>query len=62
VWSIRPKFLMRTDRSAATEHHLGGNYQVLTTIDAERATFLAVGCLVAEPGLLALGDEFRAQG
>lgn len=36
--------------------------QVLKTINAERATFLAVGCLVAEPGLLALGDEVRALG
>jgi uncharacterized protein len=36
--------------------------QVLKTINAERATFLAIGCLVAEPGLLALGDEVRAQG
>ena len=36
--------------------------QVLKTINGERATFLAVGCLVAEPGLLALGDEVRAQG
>ena len=36
--------------------------QVLKTINTERATFLAVGCLVAEPGLLALGDEVRAQG
>jgi len=36
--------------------------QVLKTINSERSTFLAVGCLVAEPGLLALGDEVRAQG
>ncbi len=30
--------------------------QVLKTINAERATFLAIGCLVAEPGTIALGD------
>ena len=36
--------------------------QVLKTINSERSTFLAVGCLVAEPGLLALGDEVRARG
>ncbi|MFK7919747.1 MAG: MOSC domain-containing protein [Ilumatobacter sp.] len=32
---------------------------VLKTINAERATFLAVGCLVESPGELALGDEVR---
>lgn len=32
---------------------------VLKTINAERATLLAVGCLVALPGAVALGDEIR---
>jgi uncharacterized protein YcbX len=36
--------------------------QVLKTINAERSTFLAVGCLVAEAGVIALGDEVRARG
>lgn len=30
---------------------------VLKTINAERATFLAVGCLVSVPGEIALGDD-----
>ncbi len=30
--------------------------QVLKTINAERATFLAIGCLVAQPGTIAVGD------
>lgn len=32
---------------------------VLKTINAERATFLAVGCLVTSPGSIALDDEIR---
>lgn len=32
---------------------------VLTTINAERATVLAVGCLVGTPGAIAVGDEVR---
>jgi uncharacterized protein YcbX len=36
--------------------------QVLKTINAERATFLAVGCLIAAPGTIAVGNEVRAQG
>ena len=32
---------------------------VLKTINAERATFLAVGCLVTATGTIALGDEVR---
>jgi uncharacterized protein YcbX len=36
--------------------------QILRTINAERATFLAVGCLVAEPGVIALGDPVNSRG
>ncbi len=36
--------------------------QVLKTINAERSTFLAIGCLVVQPGLIALGDEIRVRG
>lgn len=32
---------------------------VLKTINAERSTFLAIGCLVESPGEIALGDEVR---
>jgi hypothetical protein len=38
------------------------NLQVLKTINAERSTFLAIGCLVAEPGAIALGDEVKSRG
>ena len=38
----------------------GRDLDVLKTINAERATFLAVGCLVALPGGIALGDEVRS--
>ncbi len=40
---------------------LDRDLQVLKTITAERATFLAVGCVIAEPGVIALGDEVRVQ-
>ena len=33
--------------------------EALKTINAERATFLAIGCLVTAPGAIALGDEVR---
>ena len=39
---------------------LGRDLEVLTAINAERATFLAVGCLVAAPGAVAVGDEIGA--
>lgn len=35
--------------------------ECLKTINAERATFLAVGCLVTAPGVIALGDEIRSR-
>jgi len=38
---------------------LDRDLEALKTINAERATFLAVGCLVTEPGAVALGDEVR---
>jgi uncharacterized protein YcbX len=38
---------------------LGRDLDVLKAINAERATFLAVGCLVPAPGSIALGDEIR---
>jgi len=38
------------------------NLGVLTTINAERATFLAVGCLVVQPGSIALGDRVSRSG
>jgi uncharacterized protein YcbX len=38
---------------------LGRDLNVLKVINAERATFLAVGCLVTAPGSIALGDEVR---
>lgn len=34
--------------------------EILKTINAERATFLAIGCLVESPGEIALGDEVRS--
>lgn len=34
--------------------------ECLKTINAERATFLAIGCLVTAPGSIALGDEVHA--
>lgn len=33
--------------------------ELLKTINSERASFLAIGCLVAEPGLIAVGDAVR---
>ncbi|MEP1124049.1 MAG: MOSC N-terminal beta barrel domain-containing protein [Ilumatobacter sp.] len=39
--------------------HLGRDLDVLKTINAERATFLAVGGLVTEVGTIAVGDEVR---
>lgn len=36
---------------------LDRDLEVLKTINAERATFLAIGCLVLAPGQIALGDE-----
>jgi len=38
---------------------LDRDIDVLTTINAERARVLAVGCLVSSPGSIALGDEIR---
>lgn len=38
---------------------LDRDLEALKTINAERATFLAVGCLVTAPGVIALGDEIR---
>lgn len=38
---------------------IGRDLDVLKTINAERATFLAVGCLVTAPGAIALGDDVR---
>lgn len=35
---------------------------VLTTINAERGTVLAIGCLVVEPGSIALGDRVTRSG
>jgi uncharacterized protein YcbX len=35
---------------------LDRDLEVLEVINAERATFLAVGCLVVEPGVVSLGD------
>ncbi|MFT4657377.1 MAG: hypothetical protein ACJAXA_003808 [Candidatus Aldehydirespiratoraceae bacterium] len=39
---------------------LDRDLEVLKVINAERATFLAIGCLVLTPGRIALGDEVRA--
>ncbi len=40
--------------------HLDRDLDVLTTINAERATFLAVGCLVIDGGTVAVGDDVRS--
>lgn len=39
--------------------HLDRDLDLLKTINAERATFLAVGCLVTDVGPIAVGDEVR---
>lgn len=39
---------------------LDRDLDVLKTINAERATFLAIGCLVTEAGSIAVGDEVRS--
>jgi len=41
---------------------LGRDLDVLRTINSERGTLLAIGCLVAAPGEIALGDEVTAPG
>ncbi len=38
---------------------LSRDLDILKAINADRATFLAVGCLVAAPGSIALGDEIH---
>lgn len=42
-----------------TRPGLARDLDVLETIDAERATFLAVGCRVAAPGSVVVGDDVR---
>lgn len=39
---------------------LDRDLDVLRTINADRATFLSVGALVAQPGAIAVGDEVRS--
>ena len=54
VMTTRPQ--PPSDLSGAIERDLG----VLKTINAERATFLAIGMLVAETGTITLGDRVDA--
>ncbi len=62
IGDVRLDVTKQIDRCVMVTRPLPGadrDLDVLKTINAERATFLAVGCLVAAPGSVALGDEVR---
>ncbi len=62
IGDVRLDVTKQIDRCVMVTRPLPGadrNLDVLKTINAERATFLAVGCLVTAPGSVALGDEVR---
>ena len=60
VGTARLEVVKQVDRCVVVtrpQPGLGRDLDVLRTINRERATFLAVGALVAHPGRIAVGDE-----
>lgn len=63
IGTVRLDVVKQIDRCVMVtrpQPSLERDLEVLKAINAERATFLAVGCLVTTAGVIAIGDEIRS--